>query len=125
MTGPEHKGRHKSGARTSTADYLDAINRAASLYRAGQLEQAERLCLDLLEIQSGEFNASHLLGLVKLERGSAAEAIVYFDQALHAGRMLTRFSTIAATHSKHSIATRQRSRVTIWRSRSSRTTRRR
>jgi tetratricopeptide (TPR) repeat protein len=82
MTGPEHKGRHKSGARTSTADYLDAINRAASLYRAGELEQAERLCLDLLETQSGEFNASHLLGLVKLERGSADEAIVYFDQAL-------------------------------------------
>ena len=82
MTRPERKRRRKSGAQVSTAVDLDAINQAASLYRSGNLAEAERLCLDLLETHPGELNASHLLGLVKLERGDAAEAIVYFDQAL-------------------------------------------
>jgi len=65
-------------------EYLDAINTAASLLREGNLEEVERLCLSLLQAQPADFNASQLLGLVRLQQRNATEAISYFDEALRA-----------------------------------------
>ena len=66
----------------SGTEYLDEINRAASLLGAGHLEEVERLCLSLLQAKPDDYNALQLLGLVRLEQRNAIEAIPYFDQAL-------------------------------------------
>jgi predicted O-linked N-acetylglucosamine transferase (SPINDLY family) len=58
------------------------IQDAARLHQQGKLDEAEKLYRALLKDDPRNFDASHLLGLVFLNRGKAAEAIAQISAAL-------------------------------------------
>jgi tetratricopeptide (TPR) repeat protein len=59
----------------------EAIKRAAAAYQAGRLDESERLCLAILGVKVDDFNALHLLAIVKC-RGLYAQAQANFERAL-------------------------------------------
>jgi tetratricopeptide (TPR) repeat protein len=58
------------------------LNDAIAAYQAGQLEQAEHLCRQILAAQADLFDAIHLLASVQLARGKKAAALASYDRAI-------------------------------------------
>ena len=63
---------HRNHQGPSTADL---INRAVTLHRAGQLQPAEQLCLEVLKRNKRHFDALHLLGMIRRQQGRNDEAL--------------------------------------------------
>jgi protein O-GlcNAc transferase len=59
-----------------------ALQDAVTLQRAGQLHEAEQLCLGILQATPDFFQARHLLGMIQLQQGRAIEALVSIEVAL-------------------------------------------
>jgi protein O-GlcNAc transferase len=58
------------------------IEEGLALHRAGKLGEAERLYLKSLAADRDFHPALHLMGLIRLHQGRAAEALAYFERAL-------------------------------------------
>jgi protein O-GlcNAc transferase len=58
------------------------IQEALALHRAGRLSEAEALYLKLLAADPDLYPALHLMGLLRLHQGRAAEALPYIERAL-------------------------------------------
>ncbi len=65
-----------------TLSLPEAIKRAAAAYEQGRLDEAEQLCRAILGVKADEFNALHLLAVVKCYRGQYAQAQANFERAL-------------------------------------------
>lgn len=63
---------------------MQAIRDALARYEAGKLEEAADGCTAVLRSDSGNFDALHLLGLVKLAAGDTAEAVRLLTAAVKA-----------------------------------------
>lgn len=61
---------------------LSALQDAVALQRAGRLSEAEQLCLGLLRATPDFAPARHLLGMLQLQQGRAAEALASVEAAL-------------------------------------------
>ena len=61
-----------------------AIQQALEFHRQGQLPQAEKLYSDVLAVRPDYFEALHMLGMVKLDRGDLAGALRMMSAALQA-----------------------------------------
>ena len=57
-------------------------HRAVELHRRGDLPGANRLYLEILEAEPGNFPARHMLGLVRHQQGQNDEALTHIDAAL-------------------------------------------
>jgi Flp pilus assembly protein TadD len=53
-------------------------------FRAGQVQEAERLCRDVLSFDPGHFDSLHLLGIMALRAGRGQQAIELLGRALAA-----------------------------------------
>jgi tetratricopeptide (TPR) repeat protein/SAM-dependent methyltransferase len=69
----------RAGAGAVSADLFAS---ALAQYRAGRLDETERLCRDVLMFDRGHFDALHLLGIVAAQVGNLDAAIDLFDRAL-------------------------------------------
>ena len=58
------------------------LNQAVALHQAGRLDEAARLYQQFLDKVPGHFDATHLLGVVALQRGDLATAETLITQAL-------------------------------------------
>jgi tetratricopeptide (TPR) repeat protein len=61
-----------------------AVQQALDFHRQGNLPQAEKLYVDVLAVRPDYFEALHMLGLMKLQRGDAAGALRLMLGALQA-----------------------------------------
>src|SRR5262249_33869570 len=59
----------------------EAIEEAATCYRSGRLDEAERICMRLLKTTPNLFDALHLVGLVKFAAGKPAAALGPLERA--------------------------------------------
>ena len=57
---------------------------ALSAFEQGHFDKAERLCAAILEYRRDDFDALHLLGFIRLQRGRHAEAIGFLERAVRA-----------------------------------------
>jgi len=57
-------------------------DQAIALQRSGRLQEAERLYLEVLEQEPGDFTARHLLGVVRAQSGRMEQALADIDAAL-------------------------------------------
>lgn len=71
-----------TGSRTNPVTMGQAIEEAVALYRQGRLGEAEKICTGALRARSDWFDALHLLGVIKLQRGRAGAACGLLEQAL-------------------------------------------
>jgi protein O-GlcNAc transferase len=58
--------------------------RATALYRAGNLKEAERLYLQILEQEPANFIACYRLGLIRFKQGQHSDALMFLETALKA-----------------------------------------
>ena len=61
---------------------FEAINKARALHRAGKLTEAESLYREVLETNADNFDALHLLGILKTQQGKHGEALALVTEAL-------------------------------------------
>ncbi|MEX2297360.1 MAG: tetratricopeptide repeat protein [Dongiaceae bacterium] len=66
----------------SDADPRAALGRAVALHKQSRLDEAEALYRAVAQQSPGDFDAQHLLGILRLQRGDATMALVCFDRAL-------------------------------------------
>src|ERR1700761_6726276 len=76
-----------------------ALNRASSVYRAGNLVEAERICQQIIVAKPDFFDAFHLLAVVQSRLGKPDMALATYDQALklrpaHAEALYNRGNTL-------------------------------
>src|SRR5437868_1104772 len=83
--------RRKSGAPVQklkmqgrSLSYADAMQLAASLFGAGNVLEAERVCRHILNAKADDLNALHLLGVLRVQQGNLDEGLACFDHALRA-----------------------------------------
>jgi Flp pilus assembly protein TadD len=57
---------------------------ALSASEQGHFDKAEKLCRAILEYRDDDFDALHLLGFIRLQRGRHADAIVFLARAVRA-----------------------------------------
>ena len=57
---------------------------AIGAFEQGQFDKAERLCHAILDYRGDDFDALHLLGFIRLQRGRHADAIDYLTRAVKA-----------------------------------------
>ena len=67
---------------TAAIDFESMLRDAVALHRAGRLGEAEPIYLALLRENPGDFDALHLLGVVRQQQGRHAEAVDLIGQAL-------------------------------------------
>lgn len=79
----------------------DRLAKAASLRRAGDAAQAERLCAQALEADPHDTDALHLLALLRLDQGRPAEALGLVTTAL---RSKPRSDALHCTHGQVLVA---------------------
>jgi tetratricopeptide (TPR) repeat protein len=60
------------------------LHRALDAQERGDRPLAERLCLDVVAREPRDFNANHLLGILRFQQGRAAEALRFLETALTA-----------------------------------------
>ena len=60
----------------------EAIQQASDLHRRGQSNEAERLCMTMLRAKPDDFDALHLLGIVRSQQGRYIEAMILCVAAL-------------------------------------------
>ena len=68
----------------SPAQLAEAIQEAIEFHRAGDLAEAEKRYARVLKFYPGQFDAMHLLGVVKQQRGKLGEAYQLITSALKA-----------------------------------------
>src|SRR5476651_2019345 len=61
-----------------------AVQQALEFHRQGKLPEAEKLYADVLAVRPDYFEALHMLGIIKLQRGDAAGALRLMLGALQA-----------------------------------------
>lgn len=61
---------------------LEILERAVALHQTGRLAEAEQLYRQVLKTQPKNFDALHLLGMIKLQRQNDAEAVDLISAAL-------------------------------------------
>ena len=66
----------------ATGQSPEIIRSAASLHQQGKSEEAESLCHGILKETPGDFNALHLLGVIKAQCGEFEKAVELIGQAL-------------------------------------------
>ena len=69
-------------SRRAAIDVEQAVRQAREFHEQGRLSDAEPLCDAALKAQPGHFEALHLLGVIKLQRGKYGEAETLFAQAI-------------------------------------------
>ncbi len=74
------------------------LEQAAKFHQQGQLKEAERLYREALRARPSDFDALHLLGVLKLQQGQPEEALNFTDAALAVN------SASPALHSNRGIA---------------------
>ncbi len=65
---------------------MQLIERAIAHHRSGQLQQAEALYREALSSEPGNFDATHLLGLLRHQSGHHAEGLDLIERALRMGQ---------------------------------------
>ncbi len=65
-------------------EIAQAFEQAVNLYRQGRLDEAEKIATRILKSLPGSFDALHLLGIVKLQRGKPGAALGLIEKALEA-----------------------------------------
>ena len=58
------------------------LNQAVALHQAGRLDEAEALYRQVVQQVPGQFDATHLMGVIALQRGDLADAEKLIAQAL-------------------------------------------
>jgi tetratricopeptide (TPR) repeat protein len=71
---------------TQTIDIAQTIDRARAAWRAGQTDDAEMACRQILSVWPGHPEASHLMGLMAYDFGNLDLAIGYLRQACQSPR---------------------------------------
>jgi protein O-GlcNAc transferase len=61
---------------------ITLLNQAVTLHQAGRLDEAATLYAQVMELAPGQFDATHLLGVIALQRGDLATAERLIVQAL-------------------------------------------
>ena len=56
---------------------------AVEHYRQGRLDEAEKLAARIRKLSPGSYDALHLIGIVKLQRGHASAALALIGAGLH------------------------------------------
>jgi predicted O-linked N-acetylglucosamine transferase (SPINDLY family) len=69
----------------------EALTTAVQHHRAGRLEEAEQIYRQILQIDPGQADALHLLGLVVSQRGDDVRAIEYIEQAIRSNEQQASF----------------------------------
>jgi tetratricopeptide (TPR) repeat protein len=64
----------KSVSRSSASNVTQALQQALALHQQGRLAEAEKIYRRILEAAPSQFDALHLLGVLKLQTGNNAEA---------------------------------------------------
>jgi protein O-GlcNAc transferase len=86
----------RPGRRTHKSQQL--LDRAIGHHQAGQLSEAERLYADILKTDPGDFDAGHLLGVIRYQQGRSAEAVELIAAALkiypESGRALSNYGLV-------------------------------
>jgi len=59
----------------------ELLHQALDAQNSGKLAEAERLYLAVLAADPGNFNANHLIGIMRFQQGRTDEALEYFDRA--------------------------------------------
>jgi tetratricopeptide (TPR) repeat protein len=72
----------QSKPQTATPDLTGMLRRAAALHQSGQLRAAETLYRGVLAVRPDQFDALHLLGVLKQQTGEPAEALKLIGKAL-------------------------------------------
>ena len=57
------------------------FEQAAACFRQGRLDQAEKLSARILTEWPGNFDALHLLGIIKLQSGNPGAAVGFLESA--------------------------------------------
>src|SRR2546429_8743579 len=65
-------------------DPAPAFEQAVAFFQQGRLEEAEKISARMLKAWPGNFDALHLLGVIKLQSGKAGAALGLFESALKA-----------------------------------------
>lgn len=68
------------------------VMEAFRLYETGQLDQAEAICRQLLDLSSRLPDPTHLIGMIHAKRGDHQQALEYFDKAISLGPNDTMYS---------------------------------
>ena len=68
----------------ATSGAVTQLNQAVALHQAGRLDEAESLYRQVVQQAPGQFDATHLLGVIALQRGDLAAAQKLIVQALAA-----------------------------------------
>jgi protein O-GlcNAc transferase len=69
-------------SRQPRSEITQAVQRGLDFHRQGRLAEAERSYAWVLARQSDQFDALHLLGLVRMQQGNAAAALDFMSRAL-------------------------------------------
>jgi protein O-GlcNAc transferase len=84
----------------SSPDAAQLVQQALGLHRQGRLSEAEALYASVLVEQPEHFEASHLLGMLKMQQGHPAQALALVDAAVkvrpHAPEALTTLGALLA-----------------------------
>src|SRR5579859_6341100 len=127
MPGPEGsparwtgRARQVSGARLRparrTVDGAEtmsdvALHQAIALHQAGRLDEAEPIYRAVLAAEPRNFNALHLLGVVRHHRGQPDEAVELIEAALRLDPVSPMRMAISATRSGRSAGSTRRRRA--------------
>lgn len=65
---------------------MQPIEQAIAHHRGGQLQQAEAIYREVLGKEPGNFDATHLLGLLRHQLGHHAEGLEFLERALQTGQ---------------------------------------
>ena len=74
---PNGRGTHEAMSNALKIEKLRA--KAAELHAAGQLDEAEHLYRRILELHRTDLEARHMIGVVRLQQGRAAEALAMIE----------------------------------------------
>src|SRR5207245_145910 len=64
------------------ADPSRLLGHASALHQKGELAEAERICSDIVQDEPGRLDACHLLGVIRLQRGDAQQAVELITSVL-------------------------------------------
>lgn len=65
---------------------LARLREASECFARGQFDAAERICAEILEADAGQPDALHILGVMRLAQGDAAQAVTFLARAVERGR---------------------------------------
>jgi len=66
----------------SASAFAEKSQRAQLAFDAGQIADAEQLCLEIVAADPNDFEAARLLGIAQHRRGQSQEAVASYDKAL-------------------------------------------